>query len=156
MTVTTTIDILFVCTGNTCRSPMAAGVMRSLVRNAGLEHAFEIDSAGTTVRVAGQPASLLAVEAAARRGHDIAGHRSRPLTADDLARATHPLAMAEAHLAAMRALAPSGLTGRSRMLTAQDIVDPYDGTAQDYQRALDLIEAGCLRLFGELRQAGSK
>ena len=39
--------ILFVCMGNICRSPTAEGVMRGLVREAGLEHEFEIDSAGT-------------------------------------------------------------------------------------------------------------
>ena len=151
-----TVGILFVCTGNTCRSPMAAGVMRSLVRQAGLRDAIEIDSAGTAVRHADQPASLLAIEAAARRGHDIAGHRSRPLTAEDLARFTHPLAMARAHLAAMRSLASPDLAGRPQMFRMEDVADPYGGTLEDYDRALDLIEAGCARLFEELRQAGSK
>jgi protein-tyrosine phosphatase len=150
MTVRPTIGILFVCTGNTCRSPMAAGAMRSLVRNADLEHAFEIDSAGTAVRAVGQPPSLLAVEAAARRGHDIAVHRSRRLTADDIGRFAWPLAMEQAHLAAMRTLAPLAFAGRSRMFTPQDIADPYGGTAQDYERALDLIEMGCLDLFERL------
>ena len=102
------IGILFVCSGNTCRSPMAAGAMRSLVRSAGLEQAFAIDSAGIAVRQAGEPPSPLALEATARRGHDIAAHRARILVADDLARAAHPLAMAGTHLAAMRALAPPG------------------------------------------------
>jgi protein-tyrosine phosphatase len=151
MTAKTTIGILFVCTGNTCRSPMAAGVMRSLVRDAGLAQAFDIASAGTAVRVAGQPASPLAIEAAARRGHDIAAHRSRPLTAGDLARAVHPLAMAETHLAAMRVLAPAGVAGRSRLFATQDIVDPYGGTSRDYEHALDVIEAACARLFSGLR-----
>ena len=145
-----TIGILFVCTGNTCRSPMAAGVMRSLVRQVGLRDVLEIDSAGTAVRHADQPASPLAIEAAARRGHDIAGHRSRPLTADDLARFTHPLAMARAHLAAMRSLAPLDLADRPRMFLMEDVVDPYGGTLQDYDRALDFIEAGCARLFEEI------
>ena len=156
MTAKTTIGILFVCTGNTCRSPMAAGVMRSLVRDAGLAHVFEIASAGTSVRTAGQPASPLAIEAATRRGHDIAAHRSRPVTADDLARAAHPLAMAEAHLAAMRTLAPAGLAGRCRMFAMRDVADPYGGSARDYEHALDVIEAGCLRLFGQLREGRSK
>ncbi len=142
-----TTGVLFVCTGNTCRSPLAAGVLRSLVRNAGLEHAFTIDSAGTGVRHVGQPPTQLAVEAGARRGHDISAHRSRRLTADDFARFAHPLAMAEIHLAAMRALAPSGFADRPRMFLAHDVADPYGGTAQDYEHALDLIEAGCASLF---------
>jgi protein-tyrosine phosphatase len=145
------IGILFVCTGNTCRSPMAVGVMQSLVRRAGIEYAVEIDSAGTGVRHAGQPPSPLALKAAARRGHDIAGHRSRPLTADDIARFTHPLAMAHTHLAALRALAAQGHTERPRMFLSHDIVDPYGGTIDDYERALDLIEAGCVGLLTHLR-----
>lgn len=145
-----TISVLFVCTGNTCRSPLAVGVLRSLVRSADLAHAFTIDSAGTGVRRAGQPPSLLALQAAARRGHDISAHRSRPLEAEDLARFTHPLAMTHIHLAAMRSLAPRDLADRPRMLLAEDIADPYGGTAQDYERALDLIEAGGAGLLEEL------
>ncbi len=145
-----TIGILFVCTGNTCRSPMATGVMRSLVRQAGLRDAIEIDSAGTAVRHADQPPSPLAVEAAARRGHDIVAHRSRALTAGDLARFAHSLAMERTHLVAMRALAPSDVADRPRMFLAHDVADPYGGTLQDYDRALDLIEAGCASLFEEL------
>jgi protein-tyrosine phosphatase len=121
-----------------------------------LDHAFEIDSAGTGVRQAGQPPSPLALEAAARRGYDIAGHVSRALRADDLARFAHPLAMAETHLTAMRALAAKGFAERPRMFLAEDVVDPYGGTAQDYERTLDLIEAGCARLFERLRRARSK
>ena len=125
--------------------------MRSLVRRAGVEHAVEIDSAGTGVRHAGQPPSPLALAAAARRGHDIAGHRSRPLTADDVAHFTHPLAMTVRHLAALRALAPPGLAERPQMFVGHDIADPHGGTAQDYERALDLIEAGCVDLLAHLR-----
>src|SRR4051812_1360305 len=146
------IGILFVCSGNTCRSPLPAGVLRSFVRSADLAHAFEIDSAGTAVRHAGQPASPLALKAAARRGYDIAGHVSRALEAGDLARFAHPLAMAQAHLTTMRALAAPGLADRPRMFLGEDVADPYAGTAQDYERALDLIEAGCARLFERLRR----
>ena len=149
------IGILFVCSGNTCRSPMAAGAMRSLVRSAGLEQAFAIDSAGIAVRQAGEPPSPLALEAAARRGHDMAAHRARILVADDLARAAHPLAMAGTHLAAMRALAPPGADDRPRLFLDRDVADPWGGTARDYDHALDLIEAGCAQLFDALRQTGS-
>ena len=151
-----TTGILFVCTGNTCRSPMAVGVMRTLAHRAGLAHVFEVDSAGTGVRQAGQPPNRHALDAAARRGHDIAGLRSRPLTASDIARFSHPLAMERTHLAEMCAMAPSGLADRPRLFAAEDIADPFGGTAQDYDRALDLIEVECARLFEELRQAGSK
>jgi protein-tyrosine phosphatase len=153
MTTRTTIDILFVCTGNTCRSPMAAGVMLSLVRRAGLAHAVAIDSAGTAVRAAGQPATPLALETAARRGHNISRHRSRLLMAGDLARFAWPLAMEATHLAAMRALAAPGLASRPRLLLAQEVADPYGGTVRDYEHALDLIETGCASLLKQLRRS---
>lgn len=153
-----TIGILFVCTGNTCRSPMAVGTLRSIVGRAGIGHLFEIGSAGTSNSHTGQPPSLLAIEVAARRGYNISDQRSRRLTADDLSHFAYPLAMDRTHLAAMRDLAPSGFADRPQMflkfapaLDVRDIVDPYGGTVEDYERALDLIEAGCVGLLTHLR-----
>jgi len=154
-----TIGVLFVCTGNICRSPMAVGSLRGIVRRAGLEHLFEIDGAGIYDGHAGQPPSLLAVEAAARRGYDIGDLRSRPLMPEDIARFGYPLAMDRTHLVAMRSMAPEGLTDRPQMflkfaseLGDRDVVDPYGGTTEDYERALDLIEAGCVGLLKHLQQ----
>ncbi len=90
---TMTIGVLFVCTGNICRSPMAKGVFSTLVRRAGIADAFTIDSAGTYEGHVGAPASLLAIEAARRRGYDIADHKARLLTNEDLERFEHPMAM---------------------------------------------------------------
>lgn len=153
-----TIGVLFVCTGNTCRSPMAVGVLRSVVRRAGIGHLFEIGSAGTGRIRAGQPPSLLAIEVAARRGYDISDQRSRRLVADDISHFAYSLAMDRTHLAAMRTVAPSGFADRPQMflrfapaLGVRDIVDPYGGTVEDYERALDLIEAGCVGLLTHLR-----
>ncbi|MDI1287973.1 MAG: low molecular weight phosphotyrosine protein phosphatase [Reyranella sp.] len=154
-----TIGILFVCTGNICRSPMAVGVLRSIVRRAGLEYVFDIDGAGIYDGHVGQPPSLLAVEAAARRGYDIRDLRSRPLMPEDIDRFANPLAMDRTHLVAMRSMAPQGLTDRPQMFLkfapeslARDVVDPYGGTNEDYERALDLIEVGCAGLLKHLRQ----
>jgi protein-tyrosine phosphatase len=145
-----TIGVLFVCTGNICRSPMAEGVFRSLARRAGLDSAFTVDSAGTYDGHAGEPPSLPALKAAARRGYDISGLRARPVVAADIARFDHVLAMDRSHLAVLRAIAPRGLTERPQMFTPVDVADPYGGTEQDYECALDLIEAGCKRLLATL------
>jgi protein-tyrosine phosphatase len=145
-----TIGVLFVCTGNICRSPMAEGVFRSMARRAGLDSAFTVDSAGTYDGHAGEPPSRLALQAAARRGYDISGLRARPVMAADIARFDHVLAMDRRHLAALRRLAPRGLTERPQMFTTVDVADPYGGTEQDYERALDLIEAGCKGLLETL------
>jgi protein-tyrosine phosphatase len=145
-----TIGVLFVCTGNICRSPMAEGVFRGMARQAGLEPVFTVDSAGTYDGHAGEPPSALAIAAAARRGYDISGLRARPVVATDVARFDHVLAMDRGHLADLRRLAPRGLTQRPRLFTSADVADPYGGSARDYERALDVIEAGCRDLLGTL------
>ena len=153
-----TIRVLFVCTGNTCRSPMAVGALRHMVLRAGMTDRFDVASAGTTDSHLGEPPSLLAIETAARRGYDISGERARLIEADDLVRYGLPLAMDRTHLAAMRDLAPRGYVDRPQMflkyaprLGVRDVVDPYGGTTEDYERALDLIEGGCIGLLDHLR-----
>ena len=145
-----TIGVLFVCTGNICRSPTAEGVFRGIARDAGLEAAFSIDSAGTYGGHAGEPPSRLAIEAAARRGYDISGLRARPVAAADIARFDHVLAMDRGHMALLRRLAPRELIGRLQMFADTDVADPYGGNARDYERALDAIEAGCRDLLATL------
>jgi protein-tyrosine phosphatase len=148
------IGVLFVCTGNICRSPMAAGVFRTLVRRAGLTDAFIIDSAGTYDGHVGAPASLLAVEAARRRGYDITDHRSRLLTNEDLLKFDLPLAMDRTHLAAMRWMAPRDRQDRPTLLMkfapglgVEEVSDPYGGPARGYEDALSLIESACRSLL---------
>src|SRR3954469_17406164 len=74
--------ILFVCMGNICRSPTAEGVMRSLLREEGLEDEIEIDSAGTGGWHAGSPPDARATEAAARRGIVLEGGARQVRPAD--------------------------------------------------------------------------
>ena len=152
------IGVLFVCTGNICRSPTAEGVFRAMVERAGLATGFNIDSAGTYDGHVGEPPSREAVRAAARRGYDISALRARHLVAEDLRRFDHVLAMDRGHLRALRALAPAGLRDKPRLfldtapdLGVQEVEDPWYGTVADYERALDTIEAGCAGLLEQLR-----
>lgn len=69
--------ILFVCTGNTCRSPMAGGIARRWVQEKGWSH-VEVRSAGTAA-IPGAPASVGAIRAAERHGLDLSSHASTPL-----------------------------------------------------------------------------
>ncbi len=149
-----TIGILFVCTANICRSPTAEGVFRTLAERAGLESAFSVASAGTANIHVGQAPAPAAVEAAARRGYDIAGQRARLVTKDDLAKADYVLAMDRSHMADLRWIVPRDKADRLQMFTKfgpmpgiLDVQDPYGGTPQDFERALDLIEAGCKGLL---------
>lgn len=153
-----TIGVLFVCTGNICRSPTAEAVFRTMALRAGLAHAFTIDSAGTYEGHVGQMASPLALQVGRRRGYDLSSHRARLLINEDIEKFDYPLAMDRSHLVAMRWMAPRALSDRPQMFMkfapqtrVVEVPDPYGGPAQGYERALDLIEAGCAGLLAHLK-----
>ena len=97
-------SVLFVCTGNICRSPIAEGFFRRLIGN---RKDIEVLSAGVHA-VRGQPPSLYAVQVCAEEGTDISDLRSQPLTAALVDRATHIFAMTGAHLETIQTLFPHG------------------------------------------------
>src|SRR3989440_2152339 len=97
-------SVLFVCTGNICRSPMAEGFFRRLLGN---RKDIEVASAGVHA-VRGQPPSLHAVQVCEDEGVDIREQRSQPLTATLVERATHIFAMTGAHLETIHMLFPHG------------------------------------------------
>ncbi len=97
-------SVLFVCTGNICRSPIAEGLFRRLLGN---RKDIEIASAGVHA-VRGQPPSLYAVEVCEQDGVDIRNLRSQPLTAALVDQATHIFAMTGAHVETIHMLFPHG------------------------------------------------
>src|ERR1700730_7574640 len=97
-------NVLFVCTGNICRSPIAEGLFRRLIGN---RKDIEVASAGVHA-VRGQPPSLYAVQVCEDEGVDITGLRSQPLTSTLVDQATHIFAMTGAHLETIHLLFPHG------------------------------------------------
>jgi glycine hydroxymethyltransferase len=95
-------NVLFVCTGNICRSPIAEGLFRRLIGN---RKDIEVASAGVHA-VRGQPPSVYAVEVCAEQDTNISDLRSQPLTGPLVDQATHIFAMTGAHLETMQALFP--------------------------------------------------
>ena len=94
-----TVNVLFVCLGNICRSPSAEGVFRQVVENAGLAEKVKIDSCGVGDWHIGRAPDARSQAAAARRGIDISGQRARQFETSDLADFDYVLVMDRQNLA---------------------------------------------------------
>lgn len=128
------LRILFVCTGNTCRSPMAAALFNRRARERGID--AEAGSAGVAAQP-GAPASANAVLACAREGIDLSGHRARQLTPALVERADRIYGMSEAHRALLEARFPAA-RGKTRVLGG-GIPDPFGGDEGVYRLCLTAI-----------------
>jgi protein-tyrosine phosphatase len=156
--------ILFVCMGNICRSPTAEGVMRGLLRDAGLEDAVQVDSAGTGGWHAGEPPDGRATEAARRRGIGLDG-AARQVAPEDFEAFDLIVAMDRANLRDLLAMAPDEDAAEKVRLLREydrdsadaphlDVPDPYYGGERGFEQVLDLVGAACRGLLDDLRAAG--
>lgn len=160
------LAVLFVCMGNICRSPMAEGVFRSYVAEAGLSDRFIIDSAGTTGFHVGDPPDPRAARTALDNGVDISSQMARQLQRDDIASFDYLLAMDRDNLKHIRQLAqgtPTGVGSKSDEVekislllshapaaSRENVPDPYYGGERGFQDCFELIEAGAAGLFKTL------
>ena len=149
--------MLFVCTGNICRSPTAEGVFREFLRRNSLERIVQVDSAGTQDYHVGQSPDRRSSEHARRRGYDISGLRARQLTQRDFEEFDRLLAMARGHLEILRQLSPPQHHGKLKLflqlsgLEETDVADPYYGRTEDFERVLDMVEAAARGLLDHVR-----
>ncbi|MFC5698496.1 low molecular weight protein-tyrosine-phosphatase [Pseudomonas sp. GCM10022186] len=149
--------VLFVCLGNICRSPTAEGVLRHKLRDAGLEGAVLVDSAGTGDWHVGKAPDARTRVAAQRRGYDLSQLRARQVAVDDFGRFDLILAMDESNLAHLRRLRPAvaaaelDLFLRRYQLALDEVPDPYYGGEQGFEAVLDLVEQACDALILEIK-----
>lgn len=153
------MKVLFVCTGNICRSPTAEGVFRHMVREAGLAGRIETDSAGTHAYHVGEAPDPRSRQAAKARGVDIADLRARTVVPADFGRFDYVLAMDRGHLRQLQRMAPAGSTAEVRLLLDYapgapkiEVPDPYYGDGQHFTEVLDLVELGARHLLDHIRR----
>lgn len=137
-------NVLFVCTGNTCRSPLAEVLFRDLVKDA---TDYEVGSAGTGA-FSGQNASRHSVSLAKSKGLDLSKHQSRAVTIDLIEKATHIFALGRSHLSALLSDYPeaedkiyllSEFTADDR-LRGRDVSDPFGGDLEEYREMQEHLE----------------
>lgn len=152
--------ILFVCLGNICRSSAADEIMRQIVRRAGVESYYTIDSAGTYGGHAGELPDPRMRSAGKRRGYNFT-HRSRKVRTDDFEQFDLLLAMDDSVYESLSRLAPT-VEALQRLERFADylpahfgydyVPDPYYEGAEGFELVLNMLEEGCEQLFHHLEK----
>ena len=149
----TSYNILFICTGNTCRSPLAEVIARRALKQRGWHH-VEVDSAGTAA-MWDAPASEGSLAAASEIGLDLSAHRSQPVTHGLVGSADLILGMTSRHVDTVEAM---GAEGRASLITefmdspdaGEPIRDPLGGPQEGYREARERISRAVEALLDRL------
>ena len=152
------LGVLFVCTANICRSPLAEAVFGHKAARAGLSEQLRVDSAGTHDYRVGQAPDPLAQKVADRRGYAMSGLRARQITRADLEHFDYVLAMDMKNMTALHRLGepdlwqkPKLLMSYSKLYREKEIADPYGADEERFELALDMIESATDGLLATIR-----
>jgi len=154
------IGVSFVCMGNICRSPTAEAIMRHLVKQAGLDHAITVDSAGTGSWHVGEEPDERSQAVGERRGIPLRG-RARQFVRSDFARFDYIMAIDREIQADLVRMAP-GPEARAKIHLLRsfdptsppdaDVPDPYYGSMEGFEHVFDICQAACQGLLQHLRK----
>src|SRR3569832_1773735 len=154
--------VLMVCMGNICRSPMAEGMLRQAVLDAGLDRHVEVDSAGTQTYHIGSAPDPRSQQSFRQRGIDISQLRERKEADEDFERFDYILVMDGDNYDKLIQRAPARHHGKLRRLLSfsrkypnLDVVDPYYVGPQGFEENLDMIADAVQGLIREITSASS-
>jgi len=146
-------QILFVCTGNICRSPLAEGIFKHIATNAGQAAEFNIGSAGTGGWHEGDVPDRRSIAVATEHGIDISRQRARRVATEDFDRSDLILAMDHDNLRNLRKIAPGDTIERIQLFnsyasgTDEDVPDPYYGGREGFAMVYTMLFTGCTSLL---------
>ncbi len=136
-------SILFVCTGNICRSPTAEGILRHRLQEHGRLDHFTIDSAATHSWNVGNPPDPRTAAVARQNGISLDGLKARKIRPADFQDFGLILAMDNTHLATLRAHAPDDAAAQIRLfMEGAEVPDPYYGEIEGFHRVYNMIDRG--------------
>ncbi len=154
------IKVLFVCTGNICRSPTAEGIFRKYVDDEGLSEKIYIESAGLLDYHEGDSADHRTQLHAKKRGFDLSQILSRPIVRDDFKNFDYLIAMDGSHLQAMIELCPENhkqskviklMLDYSNQWKGEGVPDPYHTGEDGFELVLDMLEESCRELLSQIK-----
>jgi protein-tyrosine phosphatase len=147
--------VLFVCTGNICRSPTAEGVARAKASALGVDADYEFDSAGLEKYHVGEPPDRRARNRASLRGYDLSALRARRIAREDFREFDLILAMDRGHMKELERMCPPDALGKLKLFLSYsdrsrdlDVPDPYYGNDEDFDLVLDMCEETVPNLLG--------
>lgn len=149
-------SILFVCSGNICRSPLAEGVFTHLAEQAGRDNEFSADSAGIGNWHEGELPDPRSRATARRYGFDISGQRARQIRPVDFSRFSIILGMDSGNMAALKRLAGTSAAAEVALFSEytlgerRDVPDPYYGGDDGFETVYHMLLAGCQSLMSKL------
>ena len=147
------MKILFVCTGNTCRSPMAAAILKNMAKP---EDNLNIISGGLAAPV-GEKASGNAVAVMDEMGIDIRNHTAKNINADVISQADLILTMSKAHKAAIESAAKGKVYTLSEFAGEEGgVPDPYGGSIEEYRQCRDMIESLVKKVYRRIKNGRNK
>jgi protein-tyrosine-phosphatase len=146
------MNLLFVCSGNTCRSPMAEALARKIAARRGIED-LDVSSAGTNAWD-NVPATDEALLVGMERDIDLTGHRARKLTPAIVSEADLIFVMTPGHLEQVKQLGGRGkvhvIDEYASGTQNQGVADPYGGDLEAYRQTADVLERELEKLFDRL------